>query len=34
MTDEQNIEDLLDSDDKVLIDKLLNVSFTAISGDK
>ena len=33
MTDEQNIEDLLDSDDKVLIDNLTNVSLTAISGD-
>ncbi len=30
MTDEQNIEDLLDSDDKVLIDKLTNVSLTAV----
>ncbi len=33
MTDEQNIEDLLDSDDKVLIDKLTNVSLTAVSRD-
>jgi hypothetical protein len=33
MADEQNIEDLLDSDDKVLIDKLTNVSLTVVSRD-